>query len=279
MANGQLPAPPHHASPATTVQANGRNVVTVGVHGDGKGFWLVLGQSQSKGWQASTSNGHALGTSTLIDGYANGWYVPGSDAKGPITITMTWTPQRVVNLALLVSGATLVLSLVLILFPRRLLARRRRPARGRHATALAGASADVESDVAMRAGGAEPYHPRLTSLLRSDGAAPSWRLTAVVAALGALAVGFFVHPLAGVLIGGALVAELRVARARAVVAAGVVGLLAALTAYMVWTQHHNHYLPDIIWPVRFSPANSLAWLAVCLLAVDGLVQFVRHRVR
>jgi hypothetical protein len=278
LADGQLPAPTHQASPATMVKSSGRNVVTVGVHGDGKGFWLVLGQSQSRGWQATTSNGHSLGSSTLIDGYANGWYVPGADAKGPITITMTWAPQRVVNLALVLSGATLALSLVLILLPRRLLARRRRAALG-GAVGDVEIDTDIESDTAMRAGGTEPYHPGLTSLLRSDGAAPSWRLTAVLAVLGGLAVGFFVHPLAGLLIGGALVAELRVARARAVVMAGAVGLLGALTAYMVWTQQHNHYLPDIIWPVRFSPANSLAWLAVCLLAVDGLVQFVRHRVR
>ena len=72
------------------------------------------------------TGGHSLGTSTLIDGYANGWYVPGADAKGPVTITMTWTPQRVVDAALILSGLTLVISLALIVAPRGLFARRRR---------------------------------------------------------------------------------------------------------------------------------------------------------
>jgi hypothetical protein len=140
------------------------------------------------------------------------------------------------------------------------------------------AERDVERDEVMLAGATEPFHPRLMSLLRSDGATPSWRLTVVLALAGGLAVGFFVMPLAGLAVGLALALELRVPRARAVVVAAIVGLLLALMAYMTWTQWHNRYLPDIIWPTRFSPANSLAWMALSLLGVDGLVQFVRHRV-
>ncbi len=100
--------------------------MTVSVKGNGTPFWMVLGQSQSRGWTATTSSGAKLGSSTLIDGYANGWYVPGSLATGPITITLTWTPQHVVDVALLASGATLLLSLVLIALPARARRRRRR---------------------------------------------------------------------------------------------------------------------------------------------------------
>ena len=56
--------------------------MTVEVHGDGRAVWLVLGQSQSRGWKATTSHGVALGSSTLIDGYANGWYLPGRADPG-----------------------------------------------------------------------------------------------------------------------------------------------------------------------------------------------------
>ena len=260
--DGLLPAPPHHASPAATVLSEGRDQVTATVHGNGRGFWMVLGQSQSRGWNATLSNGRSLGPSTLIDGYANGWYVPAADARGTITVTMTWTPQRVVDVALLISGLTLLASLVLLVAPRRLVTTRR----------------DAEHDEAMRAGLVEPFHPRLTSLLRSDGATPSWRVTVLLALAGGLAVGFFVMPLAGALIAVALAVELRVPRARGLVVAAIVALLLALTGYMAWTQWHQRYLADIIWPTRFSPANSLAWTALCLLGVDAVVQFVRHRV-
>lgn len=281
LANGQLPAPPHHASPATTVQAQGRTQVTVRVHGQGKGFWLILGQSQSRGWQATTSNGHALGSSTLIDGYANAWYVPGAIAKGPLTITMTWTPQRVVNVALILSAITLLLCLVLVIVPARRLTLRRRRARSlpRHAPASAGATLDEERDEAMVAGAAEPFHPLLISLVRSDGAAPRWRPTLLLGLIGGLAAGFFIQPLAGLVIAAVLVLELRVARARALVVAAIVALMLSLAGYMMWAQWRNGYLPDITWPARFGPANSLAWMAVALLGVDGLVQVVRHRVR
>ena len=91
--------------------------MTVQVHGDGTPFWMVLGQSQSDGWRATTSTGVDLGSSTLIDGYANGWYVPGAAARGLTTITLTWEPQRVVTTAISVSAATLVVSVVLIVLP------------------------------------------------------------------------------------------------------------------------------------------------------------------
>ncbi len=44
--------------------------------GNGSPFWLVLGQSQSAGWSATLPGGRSLGPSQLVDGYANGWYVP-----------------------------------------------------------------------------------------------------------------------------------------------------------------------------------------------------------
>ena len=75
-ATGLLPAPPAHPSAPVTVVRQSRTSMTVQVHGDGAPVWMVLGQSQSRGWKATTSTGVNLGSSTLIDGYANGWYLP-----------------------------------------------------------------------------------------------------------------------------------------------------------------------------------------------------------
>src|SRR5207245_1916706 len=64
-------------------------------------FWLVLGQSQSSGWTAAV-DGKDLGRPRLIDGYANGWVVrPHGRA---LAISLTWTPQRRVWIALALSA-------------------------------------------------------------------------------------------------------------------------------------------------------------------------------
>ena len=45
------------------------------VTGASKAFWLVLGETQNRGWQAQVDGGPVIGTSTLMDGFANGWKV------------------------------------------------------------------------------------------------------------------------------------------------------------------------------------------------------------
>src|SRR5207248_1658516 len=65
-------------------------------------FWLVVGQSQSDGFKASV-DGHSIGGSSLVDGYANGWLV-NPNGKTELTVTVDWTPQRLVNIALVLSA-------------------------------------------------------------------------------------------------------------------------------------------------------------------------------
>jgi hypothetical protein len=86
------------------------------VRSDGKPFWLVLGQSHNDGWEA-TVNGHSLGSPTLVNGFANGWIVRGH--TGTFEVTLRWTPQRVVWVAIAVSLAMVVLSVVLVIALRR----------------------------------------------------------------------------------------------------------------------------------------------------------------
>ena len=97
--------------------SNDRTSWTVRVNGNGHPFWLVLGQSVSAGWSASVAGGHRLGAPQLVDGYANGWYVPAGLIKGPTTVTINWRPQEVVWAAIGVSAVALAASVGLVLWP------------------------------------------------------------------------------------------------------------------------------------------------------------------
>jgi arabinofuranan 3-O-arabinosyltransferase len=289
-AAGLLQAPPSHPSPPVQVLRQGRTTMTVQVHGDGTPFWMVLGQSQSDGWRATTSTGLDLSSSTLIDGYANGWYVPGAAARGLTTITLTWAPQRVVTTAILVSGATLVVCVVLIVLPASYLAsvRRRRRAAGDQdsagATVAAADPLDPPSTAATPLAvppevSGDPERPELTSPLRTGGRAPSRPRSLAIAVAGGLVAGLFVSPLAGALLAAVILLELLVDRSRIIVVAATLGILVTTTGYVVVDQRRHHFASDINWPAHMGLANSLVWVAVFLLATDGLVMWVRHRRR
>ena len=97
---------PTGASGATVRVANaGAGHLEVTAQTDGQPFWLVLGESSSSGWHASTSDAR-LGPRQLVDGYANGWLVS-PDRAGTLSISLRWGPQRLLPLGGAVSVATL----------------------------------------------------------------------------------------------------------------------------------------------------------------------------
>jgi arabinofuranan 3-O-arabinosyltransferase len=263
------------STPAVHVVHQNRTSLTVSVKGTGKPFWMVLGESQSRGWTATTSSGHKLGSSSLIDGYANGWYVPGALATGTTVIHLTWAPQKVVDVAILASGATLLVSLALVVVPANVWgddgvwSRRRRRRRSAHARTR---PSSAPSDASL------PWlRPELVPTLRSGGVTPSWRTAVGFAVIGGLIAGLFVAPLAGLLIAAVILLEMRVPRSRIAVLGGAVGLLIATLVYVAAYQSVNHFVSDISWPAHFGVANSLVWVALFLLAADALVQWVRER--
>jgi len=293
-ASGQLPAPPSSTSPPVSVLGQSRTSMTVSVKGDGSPFWMVLGQSQSNGWKATTSTGVSLGSSTLIDGYANGWYIPRAMAGGTLVLTITWAPQRVVDVALVISGATLLASLVLIFLPAGFLTtlgrrarRRRRDTLGSSGAAPSGAtpsSSPAMASATIPPAGLEddpggPARPVFTSVRRSGGTTPPWPVCLLAAAVGGLVTGIIVAPLAGLLIAAFMLAELRIDRARTVVLTTTVGLLGATAGYVALHQYRNGFIANINWPSHAGIANSLVWIALCLVGVDGAVQLIRRRRR
>ncbi|MET0629047.1 MAG: alpha-(1-_3)-arabinofuranosyltransferase family protein [Acidimicrobiia bacterium] len=154
-----LGAPRSESGAKVRIVSEGPTSYDLKVATDGTPFWLVLGQSQSDGWEASVE-GASIGMSTMVDGYANGWKIRPS-AAGTIDISLRWTPQSVVWVGIALSIAAVLACLTVVA----LTWRRRR------------AQADAAAVTLMSAPEAQPAS-------RYVGGAPSVRAT-VVLALGA----------------------------------------------------------------------------------------------
>jgi hypothetical protein len=248
------------ATPRVDVTSKSSTKVELKVTGARKGtpFWLVLAESNNAGWQA-TVDGKDIGGSTLVDGYANGWRI--APPSGTFTVTLKWTPQEKVWIAIGVSVVAFLACLWLAL------RRRRAPVEE---------DFDVDEDVDDDDG---DDAPALANPLVAAGARP--RPLAVVG--GAVAVGIVG---AGVsrwwvgLLAAALVALVALApRLRFLVSLGAPVALGVAALYVVVQQHRYDYVADLDWPGRFTSVNDLAWLAVVLLLADVVIEVLRSSAR
>ena len=164
------------------------------VRSDGQPFWLVLGQSQSDGWKATTSAGRSLGTPELVDGYANGWLVR-PDRAGAFEIELRWTPQGVVWWGIGASVLAILAGLGVLIATRR---------RSRQLV--------IPPDPAEV--------PRLTSPFALLSPTPSvGALVVTSVALGSVS-ALVSRPWIGLVVGTATLVAARVARGRVVLSAG-----------------------------------------------------------
>jgi len=290
-------AEPTESTPAPTmkVMSSSTTSAKVVVHDPTGPFWMVLGQSTNAGWHATTGTGEDLGPPQLIDGYANGWLVVPTHPGHDMVITLNWTPQRLVWVALAASAVTLVVCLALACWPRR---RRRRagsppvtvPAgpTGRYrarrplATAAPAGPAPAEAVVASTRGPDAPSVPDdgapvLGSLLRSPGVRPSWPAVVATSAGVGVVSSAVISPGAGVPVAIATFLALTLGYGRAVLALGSVGLLVAVAEMVTTGQATFRYLAEFGWPNHFETAGTLAWFAVAALGADAVVQEVRDR--
>ncbi len=98
------------------VTAEGRRHVAGTIAATDRRFWLVLSQSENDGWHLSV-DGATVVDRSMVDGYANGWLI--QPRGGPVTISLRWTPQRIVWAGMGISAATMALALLVLLRGRR----------------------------------------------------------------------------------------------------------------------------------------------------------------
>jgi len=242
--------------PRVEVADGGRTEMKLRVEGATAPFWLVLGENA--GWQASI-DGDDIGGSELVNGYANGWLVePGGD--GTMSITLTWTPQRVVWISLAVSAVAFLVCLVLALRPLELARRARRNQRAERAG----------SEIAEPAAApvlALPWEP--------SGALPSRWARVLTPAVAGVVAGALIRPLAGVLVGALVLVAVYRPRWRALLAIGAPASLALAALYIFGQQWRHRYPAVFEWPTFFDRVHVLGWIAIAFLAADALVEVVR----
>jgi arabinofuranan 3-O-arabinosyltransferase len=113
-----LPAP---ASPLPSVSRHNSSTSidsTVRFTGTGAPAWLILRESLNAGWQATAEKGKDPTGAVLINGFANGWYL-NTERTASDTFALRWTPQRAMDIALILSALGIVGALVLAIRGRR----------------------------------------------------------------------------------------------------------------------------------------------------------------
>jgi arabinofuranan 3-O-arabinosyltransferase len=243
---GRADATGGSAAPAVTVLSQTRTSARVRVAaGPGGPAWLVLAQSLNKGWTARVDGAGSLGAPTLVDGFANGWLV-NLPAGRAVTVDLSWTPQRRVDLALLVSILGVLLCAALVV------AGRRRPlARGSSVAVLTAPWAPVEPVAGLVS-------------------------VALVAGTGVTAF-LLTGPLLAAISVAAVAASLVWRRGRVLLAVGAVGCVAAAGAVETAGQLIHHYPLILAWSQHFEGAGRLAWLGVLLLGAEAVTGGVRSR--
>ncbi len=103
-------------SASAHVVAPGRFERVVRVDGCSEGCWLVFGEGYNPAWTATESGG-SLGAPVMVDGGFNGWWLAPGDVDRLVTVR--WTAQRRLTIALLLSMITAVSAIALIASDRR----------------------------------------------------------------------------------------------------------------------------------------------------------------
>jgi hypothetical protein len=265
--SGQLAPPAKVPTPSVTL---GRQTSTTihlelsGVTTSTQPFELVLGQSINAGWQATTA-GHAFGRPVLIDGFANSWRIDPvlleSDIQdGRLAVTLNWAPQRSVNLALVISAATVVLCLGILLVV--VLRRRRSGVEG-----YDGENDDVDA-----------YTDRTDNELtwvEGDKSVPApWGMTVAGAVVVGIAAWLIAAPITGLVVGVATGVVLRRPRWRLVLGVVATVAIAAVGIYVVVSQGVDPKPANGGWPAAFGVAGALAWVGVLFLVADGAVEVI-----
>ena len=220
---------------------------TLSVPGSSADRWLVLGQSYSDGWSASVA-GVDLRGPVLIDGFANGWYLPAGDDR---IVELRWKPQRLVNWALWLSGLAVVVVISLAL--------RRSPASDR---SWARRRDGPELRMLAPIGTAAALGPDLTKPSRCQLGG------SFVLAAGFAYLNLADWHIAALGIGTIVAFSLSYPRWWTRPALYSALLLGVAALSIMITQHRFRYPPDFVWPQQFDNVHVLAVIALLLLSAD-----------
>lgn len=243
------PTPPT-SQPSVTVTAERPDRVDLEIDGLDERSWLVLGESLSEGWTATSPELGDLGAPSLIQGYANGWTL--DPTGGTVHVTLEWGPQKVVWAGIGVSLLAVLACLAIVLVP--VVLRRRRPDR---APGPPDDGYPLALDRPDRPGG------RRATLAGGIGvgvfAALNLPQDRIILAIG-LAVG----------LGLATGLVIRTGRGQTSLAWLAPGALAAAGIYSVAKEWRGGYASSE-WPQIFDPVHILGIFAVLVLAALAAV--------
>ena len=272
IATSKAPALP---APSVSVVSSSATSAKLDVKGAKGPFWLVLGESLNAGWEATGPGGLSLGSPQLIDGYANGWYVSPGRLQS-FVVNLEFAPQRSITPAIIISGAALLLCILVGLVPLGPLRRLRRRRRAHSALG------DVEL---VRPNSAALGHlsgaPVLGWPAGDRGRSPGLFTCVLVAlACGVVSLAVLAPPEAPFLAGGVALAALgglRWSPARSLLALAAIACLLATGALAVVLQVENRFPPGSAWPHNFALAGVLAFVGVVALAGDSVVELARRK--
>ncbi|MHB8496871.1 MAG: hypothetical protein ACYDES_02560, partial [Acidimicrobiales bacterium] len=248
-------------APVVRVIPNGATAMTARVSRATRPFLFVLGQSINRGWSATVPGVGSLGAPTLVDGFANGWKITRADLArashgGAFTVDLRFTPQQGVNIALVISGATVLACLLMVIVA--LSRRRRRHRRTDGPSAVPAPPAFVS----FRVGREGFQRSRPTAIV----------IATVLAGGSAWAFG---GPFAGTVTALGALAATTVPWGRMALRVGAVGLMAAGALDVVAHQARYRYPPGG-WPTNFDRASTLIWGGVMLIGAEAALCFVRR---
>ncbi|MGH9299394.1 MAG: hypothetical protein ACRDZT_05710, partial [Acidimicrobiales bacterium] len=274
------PGAPALAAPTVQVRKADATSATLRVDGATKPFWLVLGESFDKGWVAQIAGGRSLGTSSLIDGYANGWYVVPGRQKD-LTVDLVWQPQREVDVAIAVSLVAVLCCIALATEVSRRGRRQRR--RGRHARH----PPDTRGERRNREGPDSASETRMDYVARfslpwsKEGRQTSLGGGSAIAAGVGLAALLLIPEPSAAPVAVALTAttflSARTAWSRSLLPLIAVSALFGAGALTVLGQIANRFPPGSAWPANFQSASILVLVAFVALGADAASVAARRR--
>jgi arabinofuranan 3-O-arabinosyltransferase len=203
------------------------------------GCWLILGEGFNDGWQAEQGSTD-LGPPRQISGGFNGWWLSGSES--PVTVTMTWTPQRTMWVGMILALLGLLLCAALIWRD------------------------DTQTEMTVPNEPVPDWPPH-----------PVGRRRSVIAAVALVALACLtISPKYG-LIAAVVGVAMVVARRPIVAGAAAVVLMSGLAALIVRRQIRYHLVANPSWPAAFDDLHRLGLLVVVLLLASTIADDYREQ--